>query len=238
MSSRAALLVVSVLAGATGPLPGIDAADHRVRINPAGLPWAAVARLQVPGVSRCTAVLVAPHLALTAAHCLYGLRLGHFVPPSSVHALLGYAGGGYVRHAVAVSYAVMPGFNPGANSGGAGADLALVRFAEPLADRVLPLAVDAVAGTALMLGGYGQDRAEVVLADVGCLAGNTVAGRDGRPVLMHDCAGTRGTSGGPVLSRMADGAWGLVGIQVAANAGGVGGVAVPVSTVRALLAAE
>ena len=201
------------------------------------MPWSAVGRLQIPGVSRCTAVLIAPQVAVTAAHCLYGRRLGRFAPPSSVNVLFGYDAGKFTRHVTASSYAVMPGFNPQSQFGG-GADLALVRFAKAVGSRVVPLAEDAGADVAVMLGGYGQDRAEVVLADPACVTRGLSAGRDGKPMLVHNCNGTRGTSGGPVFSRLPDGTWALAGIQVASNTYGVGGAAVPVSAVRALLATQ
>lgn len=201
------------------------------------MPWSAVARLQIPGVSRCTAVLIEPTVAVTAAHCVYGRRLGRFVPPGSIHALFGYDAGRYARHAVVESYAVMPGFNPQGQYGG-GADLALIRFNKPVSDRVVPLAPDARAGMPIMLGGYGQDRQEVVLADPACTTRGISQGWDNRPMLVHDCQGTRGTSGGPVFSRLPDGTWALAGVQVASNTYGVGGAAVPVATVRAMLAAQ
>ena len=222
---------------AADELPGLGPWDNRVRIDPREMPWPAVARLQIPGVSRCTAVLVAPQVAVTAAHCLYGRRLGRFVPPDSVNVLFGYDAGKFARHVRAVSYAIMPGFNPQSQFGG-GADLALIRFARPVGDRVVPLAEDAGAGVTVMLGGYGQDRAEVVMADPACTTRGLSAGQDGRPMLVHNCNGTRGTSGGPVFSRLPDGTWALVGIQVASNTHGVGGAAVPVAAVRALLAAQ
>ena len=201
------------------------------------MPWAAVARLQVPGTSRCTAVLIGPQVAVTAAHCLYGRRLGRFVPASSINVLFAYDAGKFSQHRVAASYAVMPGYNPEAQFGG-GSDLALVRFARPVGGQVVPLAEDAGAGVQVMLGGYSQDRAEVVLADPACTTRGLSQGRDGRPMLVHDCSGTRGTSGGPVFSRLPDGTWALAGVQVVSNTYGVGGAAVPVSAVRALLAAQ
>ena len=63
---------------------------------------------------------------------------------------------------------------------------------------------------------------------------NRGAGADGRPVLRHDCAGTRGTSGGPVLVDTPDG-WRVAGVQVAGNQNDVGGLAVPATAIRALL---
>ena len=62
-----------------------------------------------------------------------------------------------------------------------------------------------------MLGGYNQDRAEVIEADTAC---HVVTA--GPALLVHDCAGTRGTSGGPVLMRGPDGVWRVAGMQVGA----------------------
>ena len=208
-------------------LPGLGNAPHRVSVDLAAPPWSAVARLQVPGVSRCTAVFITDRVAVTAAHCLYGRRLGHFVPPGSVHVLLGYDAGRFVRHEVAVSYRIAPGYDP-QETGGAAADVALVVFAAPVARAVPLLDPDPAPGTAVTVGGYGQDRAEQVLADPSCRV--IAAG----PLLTHDCAATRGTSGGPVFTRTPDG-WRLAGIEIAARRDGIGGVAVPASAIKALL---
>ena len=196
-----------------------------------------MARVQIPGVSRCTGFLVGPQTVVTAAHCLYGRRLGHFAPPASVHVLLGYVDGVFARHVVAISYRVADGYNPAA-AAGQGADLAVLALATPigvpgqtltLADR--PLRNE----TPVMLGGYGQDRAERIAADLSCKSLGYEAGADGRILLAHDCAGTRGTSGGPLLVEAPDG-WRVAGVQVAGNENDVGGFAVPAAAIRALLA--
>ena len=85
-----------------------------------------------------------------------------------------------------------------------------------------------------MLGGYGQDRAEAVLADTACTLQGYAGGGRGA-VLMHDCEGTRGTSGAPVLARDAARAWRVAGVQSTARMGGDGGTAVPASAIRLLL---
>ena len=86
-----------------------------------------------------------------------------------------------------------------------------------------------------MLGGYGQDRAERIAVDLSCKLLGYGAGADGRILLVHDCAGTRGTSGGPLLVE-APGGWRVAGVQVAGNKNDVGGFAVPAAAIRALLA--
>jgi protease YdgD len=229
MRRRAALALAAVLVATTAAapvLPGVGGSIGRVAVEASVAPWRSLARLQVPGESRCTAVVVAPRLVLTAAHCLFGRRLGHFMPPGSVHVLTGYAAGSYARHSVAISYQL--GAQPPA---GPGTDFAVVTLAEPIGDAKLPLAVtDPPPGTPVVLGGYNQDRGEVIEADLSCAI---VAAPPGR--LVHSCAGTHGTSGAPLLARDAAGAWSIVGLQVAAFVDRAGGIAVPASTLRAAL---
>jgi len=218
-------------------LPGIGGDDRRVAIDPGAMPWAALMRLQVPGAVRCTAFLIAPQTAVTAAHCLYSRRLGHFVPAGSVHLLLGYDRGVFVKHEVAASYTVAPGYDPAAGPAAGAGDVAVVRLPQPMAParRTLPL-VDAPLppGTPLMLGGYGQDRAEAVLADSACtLLG--YAGHGAAAVLVHDCEGTHGTSGAPVLARNAAGVWRAAGVQSTGRRDGAGGTAIPAEALRPLL---
>ena len=201
------------------------------------MPWAALMRLQVPGAVRCTAFLVAPQTAVTAAHCLYSQRLGHFAPAGSVHLLLGYDHGAFVKHEVATSYTVAPGYDPGAGPSAGARDVAILRLAQPMASpgRTLRL-VDAMlpSGTPLMLGGYGQDRAEAVLADEACTL-QGYSGRGAAAVLVHDCEGTHGTSGAPVLARDAAGVWRVAGVQSTGRTDGAGGTAIPADALRPLV---
>ncbi len=97
----------------------------------------------------------------------------------------------------------------------------------PLVDAPLP------PGTPLMLGGYGQDRAEALLADVTCTL-QGYAGRGAAAVLVHDCEATHGTSGAPVLARDAAGVWRVAGVQSTGRRDGAGGTAIPADAFRRL----
>ena len=215
-------------------LPGLGAREQRGRIDPARPPWSAVVRVQVPGVSRCTGFAVAPRLVVTAAHCLYGRRLGHMMPAESVHVLAGYESGAFTRHEVAVSYRVPGDFRPGDESAVQASDVAVLTLASPLGTAIL-VPVPAVAGQAAMLGGYSQDRAQTLLADPDCRVLGTVPDRERRTLERHSCEATFGTSGAPLLVRLANGAWEAGGVQVAAAAGRAGGLAVPAARVQSLL---
>jgi len=210
------------LAAAAPVLPGVGGAETRAAVDATAMPWRALARLQVPGEGRCTSVMVGPRTVLTAAHCLAGLRTHRPVPPGSVHVLTGYASGQFARHSIATSYRL----------DARGADVAVVTLADPIGVDTLPVAgADPPSGTAVVLGGYNRDRAEVIEADMRCRIVEATPAR-----LVHDCAGTFGTSGAPLLARAADG-WRIVGLQVAAFTDRIGGIAIAPSRLRAALSA-
>jgi protease YdgD len=218
-------------------LPGVGTADRRVAVDVRQAPWSGLARLQIPGVGRCTAVLVAPNVALTAAHCLYSRRLGHFVPPGSVHLLNGYADGDFAGHTVASLYRVAAGYDPAQPDRSFGVDAAMLVLAEPLLVAPLTLVPEApVRPQAAMLGGYSQDRSEIIMADTDCRITEVGLDRGGHALLRHACLATHGTSGAPLLVADGAGGWRVAGLEVGALVSGAGGVAVPATLLRTLLA--
>lgn len=228
---RAGRLRAGLLAGLL--LPGLGSGDARVPVSVADPPWSALARVQVPGVSRCTGFFVAAGTVVTAAHCLWDGHVRRTVRPGQIHVLAGYDHGGYHAHAVARGYRVGAGYAGGANTG-LGGDVAVLTLDAAIGAAALPWADAARPGEATMLGGYEQDRAETLLADTACRTMGRIADAGGRPILQHACAATGGTSGAPLLVRR-DGRWAVAGVNVAASVGDVGGLAVPAATARALL---
>jgi protease YdgD len=224
-------------AASAGPalLPGVGASDPRRPVDRDALPWRAIGRVQTELGGRCTGVLVAPDKVLTAAHCLVAPRTGQYVQPRSVHFLLGYHMGEWTARARVASFLAAPDYVP--RQGPMGADWALLTLEQRIGTpgRILPLLREAPPPRSpLMLGGYQQDRPEVLMADTGCRVIGVQRAGGAPPTLMHDCAGTRGSSGAPLLARGPDGAWGVVGVQAAASADLALGHAAPAGAVARL----
>jgi protease YdgD len=218
-----------------GALPGVGADDPRRPVNRRLEPWESLGRVQTELGGRCTGVLVAPDRVLTAAHCLVAPRTRRLVQPGSVHFLLGYERGEWAAQARVVGFVVGAGYDP--EQGEVGADWALLTLDRRLGPphRPLPLLRQVPAPrTPAMLAGYQQDRPEVLLADQQCRILGLHRTRGGLPTLVHDCAGTRGSSGAPLLVQLPGGAWGVVGVAATVSADLALGFAVPAGSVGAV----
>ena len=192
------------------------AADRRTIVDPNAPPWNAVAKVQTNIGTRCTGVLIAPTIVLTAAHCLYNPRTRALLQPLSLHVLFGYERAGYRWHRLVARYVVGPGFD-GSKPPPQSADWARLDLAVGVPISPLQLFDSTVAaGLPAALAGYNQDRAQLLMVDLVCHLLRAAYIQGGAKFLIHDCDGTRGTSGAPLLTKQ-NGRWAVLGINIAAG---------------------
>jgi protease YdgD len=215
-----ALLALSALAAsAAAPLlPGLGPDDRRVPVDGTAAPWRSLAKVQTGIGGRCTGALIGPRRVLTAAHCLFNPRTRRFLPASSLHVLFGYERGEFIEHTLVTEVIHADSYDPLRPREEYAADWAILVLAADAPPQAPPLVVSESPpppGTAVVLGGYSQDKAQIITADTACMVLGTDRTTKG-PVLIHDCNGTRGTSGSPLLT-LRDGDWQVVGIAVAGS---------------------
>jgi protease YdgD len=212
-------------------LSEIGAHDPRIRVDPNAVPWRAVGKLQAASLNLrelCTATLVGPSTVVTAAHCMLNHRTQRYFPPESLHFLIGYDGNRYAGHAVGIRVQIGDGYDPRRPKETIGRDWALVTLDKGIGseDRVLPIVSDLPEdGAIVMLGGYQQDHPLVLMADTQCRIDGRFIDESGRLLLRHNCAGTHGVSGAPLLINK-DGRWQIAAIEVAGETGNEHGAAV------------
>lgn len=179
-------------------LKGIKGADDRIAVAAAEYPWSAIGRVNNGMGDHCSGVLVGPRLVVTAAHCLWNRETRRPMPAQSLRFVAGYDRGGFLDFAAAERTVVAPGWSFGLPYGPepAGHDWALLVLDKPLGERVgwVALGQPPAQGDTLVTVGYGQDKAHVPTAHIGCTATGRLGG-----VLTHDCDAVHGDSGAPVL---------------------------------------
>ena len=166
-------------------------------------PWTAIGRINIAGyrfTRHCTGFLVAPGLAVTAAHCLFHKRSGKPLVPSGLHFLPGWNRDGYKAHATGRCVRLMSGFryNWVPTFEHMQTDVALVVLNKAVGLAPVPLAArtSLPAGTPLVHAGYSRDRQHVLTGDFTCSVVE-----EHKDVVLTDCDTNFGASGGPVFVR-------------------------------------
>lgn len=226
---RAALLLLLALAApaaAQPEVPGLGRIDPRRPVPADQAPWNAVGVIETSAGNRCTGTLVGPRSVVTAAHCLISEDAARLVPPREI---LFRIGG---RRARGTAVRSGPGFDT-AREEPWRADWAVVTLDAPLGNgRALRLAQEPPReGQALTLAGWQHDRPGDLLADLDCRV--VIFGTFGPQGMLvgHNCAGTLGSSGAPLIAQGETGGFVIVGVQAKAALGRALGVAVPAFTI-------
>lgn len=188
-------------------LPGIALAQDMNGLIPMQrrgeiLGWEAVGRVDLPG-GMCTGVLIAPDVALTAAHCVYDAR-GDLIPARGILFRAGYyRGQSMADRRVAAVYA-HPNYVDDISGRVSGAsmvfDVALLRLAAPISSSeaepfgIFDGTLDDLPVTVVS---YGNGRSEYLSRQSEC----AVLRRYAAGQIVFDCNVTYGSSGAPVFAR-------------------------------------
>ncbi len=219
-------------------LPGIDLLDeHRHLIDPTQYPWQIIGRVQTELGEKCTGFLIDSRVAVTAAHCLWLNKTRNFVQPTSIHFLLQYHQEKFVTDVRVKRFIISPSYNPLRDYRktylNAGVDRAYLLLDRPVTPKggFLPIVKELpLVGTPIMLGGYEQDRMEVLYADQSCSINAYSQDYSNNYILLHNCQATYGSSGAPILAKDDQGKWSIIGMQVAAHFERPGGLGATVAT--------
>ena len=218
---RHLIIVISSLVGvglaASQELqPGIIGDDNRVAIGSDAPPWNSIGHVNIDSYSRvikCSGILVAPNVVMTAAHCVIDARTHSAFPAHRIHFLQNVHGSRIARHAKAECLRFPSNYQ--ASSGDAqgsppkrqdslqllARDVVAIVLSDPLAVDPMPFldAQDVSPGLGLVHASYPADRRYRLMADLQCHLLSVV-----RHLWLTDCDTHPASSGGPIFARVGD----------------------------------
>ncbi|MEO8241258.1 MAG: trypsin-like serine protease [bacterium] len=179
-----------------------DAQTLRRVLTPAeASAWRAVGSLNVLGAEACTAILISPHEAITAAHCAVDSNTGKLRPVGLYQLILGQTSDNQSRRYRIAASAVLPGYLADDKTNalaGIASDLALMTLATPVDPKdATPMVVagwDKPIGDFVDILGYERGGPVDVTIREGCMVLDSLSG-----VSVANCSVISGLSGGPVV---------------------------------------
>lgn len=179
--------------------------DDRQVVDASRYPWSAIGEVHFRGGGSCTAALVAPNVAVTAAHCFF--TDGR--PDSATEFLAGRHGDGHVARANVIRHFVPPAYDEQRHAETNeinNLDWAFFVLDRPIGRTAGTLGVhpvteadleQAVRGTwyRVSQAGYSWDAPDRMTGHIGC----RIIGAQDDSTIFHECDTTLGDSGSPIF---------------------------------------
>jgi V8-like Glu-specific endopeptidase len=203
MGSAARWLLAALVALFLGE--GAAAQGRRLIDEAEAQAWRGVGRLNIAGRRFCTATLIAPDVAVTAAHCLFHPNTRRPVPPREMRFVAGLRFGGFAASRRVRAVATHPAYDYDgrATMRSLSSDVALLALDGPVpgtAAAAFSIGPFLASDGGMTLVSYARDRAHAPSIERRCQVATALW-----PVAALTCEVTYGASGAPVFAEGVDG---------------------------------